>query len=218
MMLQPEIQNSEATSCAAFLCCADQSSPAFLTPDHLREPGSWVGHIPFAFWIIAGARPLRLVELGTHTGNSYLAFCQAVKRFELSTECYAVDTWQGDEHSGRYGEEVFAELSAYHDRMYSSFSQLLRMTFDEGVQKFTDGSIDFLHIDGYHTYEAVKHDFETWLPKLSDRALVLMHDTNVRDGTFGVYRFWDELTRKYPSFSFLHSHGLGVLGIGGQIP
>jgi hypothetical protein len=218
MMLQDEVQTSDGASCSTFMLFADQSSPAFWAPDHLSEPGGWVGHIPFAFWIIAASRPRRLVELGTHTGNSYLAFCQAVRRLELRTACYAVDTWQGDDHSGRYGEEIFAELSAYHDRMYSSFSQLLRMTFDEGVHNFTDGSIDLLHIDGYHTYEVVKHDFETWLPKLSTRALVLMHDINVRDGNFGVFRFWDELTRKYPSFSFLHSHGLGVLGVGGQIP
>jgi hypothetical protein len=218
MILQGEVQTSEAASDATFMLFPDQSSPAFWTPDHLSEPGGWVSHIPFAFWIIAASRPLRLVELGTHTGNSYLAFCQAVRRLELTTACYAVDTWQGDDHSGRYGKEIFAELSAYHDSMYSSFSQLLRMPFDEGVNHFTDGSIDLLHIDGCHTYEAVKHDFETWLPKLSTRALVLMHDINVRDGNFGVWRFWDELTQKYSNFSFLHSHGLGVLGIGSRIP
>jgi hypothetical protein len=218
MRLKDEEDTTEVNSYASLGRPLDECSPIFWVPERVSEPGPWAGHIPFAFWIISASRPRRLVELGTHSGNSYLAFCQAVKRLELSTACYAIDTWQGDEHSGRYGEEIFHELSIYHDQMYSSFSQLLRMTFDDGVQYFSDRSIDLLHIDGCHTYEAAKHDFYTWLPKLSSRALVLMHDVNVREREFGVCQLWDELAEKYPAFSFLHSHGLGVLAVGSQVP
>jgi len=112
-------------------------------------------------------------------------------------QCYAVDTWRGDEHAGFYTDDIFNEFSSYHDTRYRSFSRLLRSTFDEALQYFKDGSVDLLHIDGLHTYEAVKHDFDTWLPKLSDRAVVLMHDHHVRENHFGVWKLWAELSKRY---------------------
>ncbi|MBA3928357.1 MAG: class I SAM-dependent methyltransferase [Xanthomonas sp.] len=184
----------------------------------LLPASAWLGHIPFAAWIMEELRPVTFVELGTHNGASYLAFCQAAIENSLGTRCFAVDTWEGDEHAGLYGEEVYRALWNYHQEHYASFSQLLRMTFDDALLCFDDGSVDLLHIDGLHTYEAVKHDFETWLPKMSSRGVVLFHDILVRERGFGVWRLWDELSSRYPSFEFLHTHGLGVLVIGSEVP
>lgn len=189
--------------------------PIVLTePNRLVFPPPWIGHIPFAFWVIDALRPTSLVELGTHSGNSYCAFLQAIAGSGLSTSCYAVDTWEGDSHAGNYGDEVYRDLQAHHDASYAGFSRLLRMTFDQALEYFPDGSIDLLHIDGLHTYDAVLRDFRNWLPKMSRRGVVLMHDTNVRERDFGVWRVWDEVRAAHPSFSFLHSNGLGVAYVG----
>jgi hypothetical protein len=199
-----------------------------LTPQDLvallwqsRRPSyasAWHGHVAFAHWLMLAARPRLVVELGTEHGVSYASFCHAAAALGLRTRCFAIDTWQGDALTGRYGEGVYADLKRFNDTYYSAFSTLLRGTFDAALGKFEDRSIDLLHIDGEHAYEMVRHDFETWLPKLSDQAVVLFHDIAVRRPGYGVWRLWEELSRRYPSFTFEHSSGLGVLAIGSAPP
>ncbi|MGI8787489.1 MAG: class I SAM-dependent methyltransferase [Pyrinomonadaceae bacterium] len=184
----------------------------------LLEETAWAGHIPFAMFLIGAARPRVVVELGAYRGVSYCAFCQAVKSLKLDAKCYAVDTWQGDAHAGELEAGVLAKLRAHHDPLYADFSRLVQSTFDEALTHFGDGSIDLLHIDGFHAYEAVRHDYETWKPKMSKRGIVIFHDTNVRERDFGVWKFWDEVKGSRPHFEFLHNHGLGVLAVGTEIP
>ncbi len=184
-------------------------------PKHMVFPNSWVGHIPFGAWLITGMQPQIFVELGTHTGNSYLGFCQAVYESGQKIRCYAVDHWRGDEHASFYANKAYDELREYHDPLYSSFSELIRSSFDEALSRFEDGSIDLLHIDGLHTYEAVKHDFESWLPKVAPDGVILFHDICVHKEEFGVWKLWDELCTQYKkNMSFQHSSGLGVLQVG----
>ena len=190
----------------------------FHRPLRVGPESAWYGHLPFANWIMRAARPGLFVELGTHAGISYSSFCDAVLSCRLPTRCLAVDTWQGDEHAGFYGEQVFADFSRFHDQHYGGFSRLLRRRFDEALDTVADQAIDLLHIDGRHRLSDITEDFQSWLPKLSARGVVLLHDTNVRERDFGVWRFWETVRRRYPSFEFLHAHGLGVLAVGAEPP
>jgi hypothetical protein len=193
------------------------SQASFGVP-HVFVPSAWNEHTPFALWLINTLRPGVFVELGTHYGQSYFTFCQAVEAAGGRTLCYAIDTWRGDEHAGHYGEEVWDQVASTNAERYSAFSTLVRKTFDGALAHFADGSIDLLHIDGRHFYEDVLHDFASWLPKVSSRGVILLHDTNVHERNFGVARLWQELKGQYPSFSFLHGYGLGVLAVGQEVP
>lgn len=192
--------------------------PVFWPPEPRAICSAWSGHVPFAHWLIGATAPRLFVELGTNRGGSYTAFCSAVVRHQTNTRCFAVDTWRGDKHTGAYGEGVFRSLQEFHDSHYARFSELMRCTFSDALSHFSDGSIDLLHIDGYHTYDSVARDFQSWLPKLSARGVVLLHDTNERQGDFGVWKLWESVKSHYPSFEFLHSHGLGVIATGSEAP
>lgn len=184
-------------------------------PLSLNQPHAWVGHMPFASWLMKEISPEIFVEIGSHIGNSYFSFVQSAHENRISCKCYAVDTWKGDEHAGHYDETVFQTVNQHNSQHYQAFSQLLRMTFDEALSYFDDQSIGLLHIDGLHTYEAVRHDFESWLPKMKPGGVVVFHDTIVREKKFGVWRLWNELKEQFPNHAeFLHSHGLGVIQIG----
>ena len=179
---------------------------------------AWINLAPWAFWSVEAAEPNILVELGSHNGYSTFVFAQAIKALGLATHAYAVDTWEGDVHAGFYNNETFDGVEARTRAHYADNLHLLRMTFDAALAHFEDGSVDILHIDGQHHYEDVKHDFDTWLPKMSRRGVVLFHDIEVYDRNFGVHKFWAEVSRRYPSFAFRQLWGLGILGVGDDLP
>jgi hypothetical protein len=172
----------------------------------------WYGHVFFAYDLVRNKRPAKIVELGTAKGHSFFSFCQAVKDANLDTELFAVDTWEGDKHAGFYDNSVWDAVNQVKETSYKDLrASLLRKSFDEAANEFEEKSIDILHIDGCHTYAAVKNDFERWVGKVKDDGIVLFHDTNERQDDFGVYRLWDELKKQYETLEFDHSHGLGVL-------
>lgn len=184
--------------------------PIMLPPDRVGSPSSWWGHVPFAHWLVYELEPRSIVELGTGHGVSFSAFCNAVKHAGLQTRCYAIDSRQSD--------DVFNNLSESVQQKYSAFATLVRTTFNSALELFADGSIDLLHIDGPQTYDAVTADYAAWRPKLSDRAVVLFHDTADFERDFGVWRFWKEISEQHPGFEFSHGCGLGVLAPGSEVP
>ena len=195
-----------------------------LSPRLLKSPW-WIGHIPFAYELIARQRPGLIVELGTYSGSSFAAFCQAVEACALDARCYGIDLWQGDIHMGKFEDDIFEEISAYVAATHPAVATLVRKDFNDAAADFADGSVDLLHIDGTHTFEAVSNDFRTWQPKLSGRGVVLFHDLNVtvqntgeKALQFGVRRFFGGIKDQYPHFEFSHCWGLGVLVTGANAP
>jgi predicted O-methyltransferase YrrM len=195
-----------------------------LFPERLKSPW-WIGHIPFAFELIGRAQPRITVELGTYSGSSFAAFCQAVEASGGNGHVYGVDLWQGDVHMGSFDEDLYQEMALFAATRYPGIATLIRKDFNEASTSFANASIDLLHIDGTHTYEAVMNDFTTWLPKMSERGIILFHDINVNEqnagpsaAKFGVRKVFDAIKTNYRHCEFEHCFGLGVLAVGQAVP
>jgi predicted O-methyltransferase YrrM len=74
--------------------------------------------------------------------------------------------------------------------------------------------LDFLFIDGDHTYEGVREDFNMYSPLVRTGGLIAFHDIAQSGGSREVHRLWEELKPKYEHEEFIHKTGSGAMGIG----
>ena len=176
-------------------------------------PSSWWEHVPIAHWLVENTKPEVIVELGSHYGVSLFSFCEAAEKYSPNTFIHAVDTWQGDSQAGYYKDEVYKKVSEHRMKYHAERCNLIRDTFDKASSYFGEKTIDILHIDGLHTYEAVKNDYLVWNKKLRDNGTILFHDWNVRKGDFGVWKLWEEIKRdnQYQHIEIPNGYGLGIL-------
>lgn len=172
--------------------------------------GAWTSHLHFAYDLVAVMKPRVLVELGVDRGESYFAFCQSAAENKTGTRCFGIDTWRGDQHAGGYDETTFAQVSAHNRENYEAFSTLIRSSFDAALATFEPESVDVLHLDGLHTEAAVRHDVDSWLPKVRPGGVVLLHDVDARTRDFGAWKIWAELQARNRSWTFHDGPGLGV--------
>jgi hypothetical protein len=128
-----------------------------------------------------------------------------------------VDTWEGDIHTVYNSEDhpdtIYETVRRHNENNYKDFSKLIRQPSIIAARGVSDRSVDILHIDAGHTYEAIKSDFTSWLPKMKKGGVVLIHDTVCTGPDIGVNEFYNEIHGLFPSFNFDHSYGLGVLTI-----
>ena len=170
---------------------------------------AWQGLQTLAYRIVLQHKPKVIVELGSHMGLSALAMALALKKLGEGGKLYAIDCWEGDIQAGEYSEAVYQTfLKRVEQLKLESTVVPLKMFFDEARDKIAT-PIDLLHIDGLHTWDAVKHDWDTFGPLVRPGGLILFHDVNtIYDG---VRKFWDGLATKLESHTVPYSHGLGIV-------
>lgn len=114
------------------------------------------------------------VEVGVERG----VYSKVLVREIPGLKLYGVDPWQF--YLG-YREHVPQErldefFRATKERLKDYDYQIIRDTSMNAVKRFADNSIDFVYIDGNHTYDFVKEDIREWHKKVRKGGIVAGHD------------------------------------------
>lgn len=169
----------------------------------LRYDSAWKGHGFLAMRLVEIFKPDVVVDLGVDYGFS--TFCFAYPQIG---SIYGIDWFKGDDHAGH--RDTLNEVdSLYQDLMKEygiSNIEFIKSDFAEAARSWNK-EIDILHIDGFHSYEAVKSDYENWIKFCKDDSIILFHDVESFPETVGV--FFSQIE----GFKLINngSAGLGIL-------
>ena len=153
----------------------------------------------------------KMIEIGSYMGESTMMFASS----NLFKEIYTIEPFKNVD--GKI--EEFNQKNDYNwDTIYNEFQTntrffdniILHKDFSYNVaDKFEDKSMDFIYIDGDHSYEAVKRDLEMYLPKLKDNGVIGGHDYNKKNKLYikNTIRAIDEIVGK-PDKGFIDSSWL----------
>lgn len=144
-----------------------------------------------------------IVEIGVQNGDATTFLVDAVS--VNGGKYYGYDIW---ESIGVYSSDGININDVIHrlikDGYSSNFYKLTKINthsdeFKDVLYKDTSGIIDFAFIDGDHSYEGVKKDFETIYPMLSEEGSIAFHDTYSHAG---CRKFVLDLYEKYNDGTF----------------
>lgn len=100
-------------------------------------------------------------EIGVSEGRNARTLCRNIKGLTL----YCVDIWESDDRFRRAKER----LANYN-------ATLIRKPSMEALKDFKDESLDFVFIDGNHTFDYVMEDLIGWSRKVRHGGIISGHD------------------------------------------
>jgi predicted O-methyltransferase YrrM len=171
------------------------------------------------YGLVRSIKPEVCVEIGSALGSTASYIGMALKENGRGT-LYAIDPHEPTEWNDFNAVDSFKEfmgnISAIGVREQVS---IIRSYSDAAARNWTL-PIDFLLIDGDHSYDGVKRDWELFLPHVKPTGIVVFHDTmwdlppyagKVRSD-MGVPRFVDELRQQgYQVLTIDRDYGLSLV-------
>jgi cephalosporin hydroxylase len=166
--------------------------------------------------IFNNLHPASVLEIGSLHGHTLKEF---IKYMEPDSKFTSIDMLVSTQDS-RYQEQ-----KAGHDLDWGFYAMEHNVKFQiieysstdtrsfDLVKKFTP-SLDFLFIDGDHTYNVAKKDFMTFGSLVRTGGIIALHDISPVEGTSEVSKLWQEIKANHKTEEFMYDStgkGIGVV-------
>lgn len=158
-------------------------------------------------------RPSRVLEIGTAKGGTlYLWTCLATSNATIVSV---------DLPAGKYGGGYSPQRAAIYKRfaLPQQTVHLLRAdshateTRDRVIDLFAGEPVDFLFLDGDHSYQGVKQDWLYFSPLVRPGGLIAFHDIAMSYEETHVKKLWDEIRPFHEHWEYAF-HMESIFGIG----
>jgi cephalosporin hydroxylase len=163
--------------------------------------------------------PKYILEIVTANGGTLFCFC---KLAQDDATIISIDL-PGGPFSGDYPEwkiPIYQAFAKENQKLYLLKKDSHQQETLEEVKKILNGKeLDFLFIDGDHTYEGVKKDFEMYSPLVKKGGIIAFHDIVNNDPArldIEVPLFWLQIKDRFLSKEIIReniNYGIGILKI-----
>lgn len=152
-----------------------------------------------------------VLEIGTKFGGTFFLWCEMNRSAGLNI---SIDMDDGGKHGGidsekmdtrdrwfqeRFGNCKFIRGNSHYGDILFEVRDILFENLQIPKKRFRDVSVNFLFIDGDHTYEGVKKDWKMYSPFVKSGGIIAFHDIKITDYHHGrdvyVGEFWEDLTK-----------------------
>jgi hypothetical protein len=171
-------------------------NPEFYTIENLKVMGMY----PLTHLSAYGMMPylkrmqgdLIGTEVGVLKGENVHALLESLPQIK---KIYGVDHYlPHTDYSTTRTEEDMRQYKEVAEKNLNSFADRYELIEKDSVQAiydghFEDNSLDFVLIDGEHTYEAILKDLELYWPKVKKGGYIFIHDSHVEDVKNAVMDF-----------------------------
>ncbi len=170
--------------------------------------------------LLAPKKPRNILEIGTANGGTLFLFCRIAHPEARIISVDLPGGWFGGGYP-RWKGMLYRHFTSAGQKLDLIRADSHQPETWARVESILSGSrLDFIFIDGDHTYDGVKKDYENYRRLSAADALIGFHDIvpNVTDPDCEVPRFWEELRAQRKTSEFVANSSQMGAGIGVVLP
>lgn len=180
-----------------------QDDHEFSDIEKLTEANLW----PFEFLSAHGMIPylkragkdLVGIEIGVLKGENVRLLLDELTNIKT---IYGVDPYVEHSDQGTFRSQAYMdqylEVADRNLKTHKKKYKLVKKSSADAAADFKDESIDFVLLDGDHSYDGIKADIETYYPKLKKGGHIFVHDTYLPEVQKAMHDYRDENRLRMP--------------------